>query len=51
MSYNSKYTGAQVEDALVKAMTAVQADDMNKAIAEALGDVNSVLDNINGEVI
>lgn len=51
MSYNSKYTGAQVEDALDKALTAVQPDDMNTAIAEALGDVNSILDNINGEVI
>lgn len=51
MSFDSKYTGAQVEDAISKAMTAIQADDMNTAIAEALGDINSILDNINGEVM
>ncbi len=45
------YTAAGVENLLKKADTAVQPDDMSTAISEALGDVNSILDNINGEVI
>lgn len=45
------YTAARVEALLEKAGSAVQPDDMSDAISEALGDVNTILDNINGEVI
>lgn len=44
MSYNSNYTGQQVEDALDKALTAVQKDELNnlvrgyKAINHGTGD-------------
>lgn len=45
------YTAAQVKALLENAGTAVQPNDMSNAISKALGDVNTILDNINGEVI
>lgn len=61
MSYDSKYTGAQVEELLDK------ADSLNASFADVageaeepelpwvvytdgvVGDINTILDNINGE--
>ncbi len=61
MSYNSKYTGQQVEDAIdkVQELNASFADVGGEAEEPELpwvlytdgvvGDINTILDNINGE--
>lgn len=55
MAFKSKYTGQEIENILDKAKDGGNVDLTSYAtkdyVDDIVGDISSVLDNINGEVI